>query len=153
MSVRLQPGLSDAARARAIAAVRAAVAMPQWTLSGGGRYVVTGVPVLAGDLTGTLAGSTLRLLLVAVVVMALVLALLFRSRPRMLPLLIALGSVAVVFGVLSLLGLPLTLASIAVVPVLLGLAVDYAIQYQAGGGRRAACARSPRRRSRPASAS
>ena len=89
------------------------------------------MPVLAGDLTDELAGSTLRLLLVAVAVMALVLALLFRARLRLLPLAIALGAVAIVFGGLSVLGLPLTMASIAVLPVLLGLAVDYAIQYQA----------------------
>jgi hydrophobe/amphiphile efflux-3 (HAE3) family protein len=131
ISVRLKAGLSDAARARAVAQIRGAVAMPEFKLDGGGRYVVTGVPVLAGDLTDVLAASTLRLLLVAVAVMALVLALLFRSRLRLLPLGLALCAVAIVFGGLTVLGLPLTMASIAVLPVLLGLAVDYAIQYQA----------------------
>ncbi len=135
VSVRLKAGLSDAERSDAVALVREAVRMPEWQLDGGGTYVVTGVPVLAGDLTDELAGSTLRLLLVAVAVMALVLALLFRARLRLLPLAIALGAVAIVFGGLSALGLPLTMASIAVLPVLLGLAVDYAIQYQAGGAR------------------
>jgi predicted RND superfamily exporter protein len=135
VSVRLKAGLSDAERSDAVALVREAVRMPEWELEGGGTYVVTGVPVLAGDLTDELAGSTLRLLLVAVAVMALVLALLFRARLRLLPLAIALGAVAIVFGALSALGLPLTMASIAVLPVLLGLAVDYAIQYQAGGVR------------------
>ena len=135
VSVRLKAGLSDAERTEAVALVREAVRMPEWKLEGGGSYAVTGVPVLAGDLTGELAGSTLRLLLVAVAVMALVLALLFRARLRLLPLAIALGAVAIVFGALSALGLPLTMASIAVLPVLLGLAVDYAIQYQAGGAR------------------
>ncbi len=133
VSVRLKAGLSDDERARAVALVRAAVRMPEWRLDSGGRYVVTGVPVLAGDLTEELAGSTLRLLLVAVAVMALVLALLFRARLRLLPLGLALGAVSIVFGGLALLGLPLTMASIAVLPVLLGLAVDYAIQYQARG--------------------
>ena len=145
MSVRLKPGLSDAERSRAVALVRDAVRMPEWRLQGGAGYVVTGVPVLAGDLTGELAGSTLRLLLVAVAVMALVLALLFRARLRLLPLAIALGACAIVFGGLALLGLPLTMASIAVLPVLLGLAVDYAIQYQARGPD----ALPPCRRSRP----
>jgi len=135
VSVRLKAGLSDAERSDAVALVREAVRMPEWQLEGGGTYVVTGVPVLAGDLTDELAGSTLRLLLVAIAVMALVLALLFRARLRLLPLAIALGAVAIVFGGLSALGLPLTMASIAVLPVLLGLAVDYAIQYQAGGAR------------------
>jgi hydrophobe/amphiphile efflux-3 (HAE3) family protein len=131
VSVRLKAGLSDAERTRAVALVRTAVRMPEFKLDGGATYVVTGVPVLAGDLTDALAGSTLRLLLVAVAAMAIVLALLFRSRLRLLPLVVALATVAVAFGALSLLGLPLTMASIAVLPVLLGLAVDYAIQYQA----------------------
>ena len=131
ISVRLKAGLSDEQRTRAVELVREAVRMDEFKLEGGGRYVVTGVPVLAGDLTDTLAASTLRLLLVAVAVMALVLALLFRARLRLLPLGLALCSVAIVFGGLALLGLPLTMASIAVLPVLLGLAVDYAIQYQA----------------------
>jgi hydrophobe/amphiphile efflux-3 (HAE3) family protein len=44
---------------------------------------------------------------------------------------VALGAVAVTFGLMSLVGAPLTMASIAVLPVLLGLGVDYAIQWQA----------------------
>jgi hydrophobe/amphiphile efflux-3 (HAE3) family protein len=130
ISVRLKPDLPAARRAAAIAAVRAAVRMPQWRLTGG-SYVVSGVPVLAGDLTHVLTGSILRLLLVAVAVMAVVLALAFRGRPRLVPLLVALAAVAIAFGVLALVGAPLTMASIAVLPVLLGLGVDYAIQYQA----------------------
>ena len=121
ISVRLKPGLSDAQRAHAIALVRQVVRMPQWKLSGGASYVVTGVPVLADDLAGTLSAATLRLLVVAVVVMALVLVLLFRRRLRLLPLLVALASCSIVFGGLALVGLPLTMASIAVLPVLLGL--------------------------------
>lgn len=136
ISVRLKAGLSDVDRAAAVALVREAVRMPQWKLDGGATYVVTGVPVLAEDLTGVLAASTLRLLLVGAAVMALVLALLFRARLRLLPLVVALGTVSIVFGGLSVLGLPLTMASIAVLPVLLGLAVDYAIQFQAGNHRR-----------------
>lgn len=136
ISVRLKAGLSEEQRAAAVERVRAAVAMPEWRMESGGTYVVTGVPVLADELTGVLAGSTLRLLLVGVAVMALVLALLFRARLRLLPLAIALGTVSIVFGGMALLGLPLTMASIAVLPVLLGLAVDYAIQFQAGNLRR-----------------
>jgi hypothetical protein len=55
----------------------------------------------------------------------------FRSRLRLVPLLVALAAVAVTFGAMALIGAPLTMASIAVLPVLLGLGVDYAIQYQA----------------------
>ena len=63
--------------------------------------------------------------------MALTLALVFRSRLRLLPLGVALAAAAIVFGLLGLVGGSLTMASIAVLPILIGLAVDYAIQLQA----------------------
>ena len=130
IQVRLKPGLSDAQRERATELVRAAVRMPDFALRNAGGYTVTGVPVLAEDLSDALAGSIARLLLVAVVVMAGVLALVFRRRLRLVPLVVALAAVALTFGLMALVGAPLTMASIAVLPVLLGLAVDYAIQYQ-----------------------
>ena len=131
IQVRLRPGLGDAERERATELVRAAVRLPDFRLRNAQGYTVTGVPVLAGDLSDALAGSVARLLLVAVVVMAAVLALVFRRRLRLVPLAVALGAVALTFGAAALVGAPLTMASIAVLPVLLGLAVDYAIQYQA----------------------
>src|SRR4051812_17344564 len=131
IQVRLKPELTDAQRAQAVELVRAAVRMPEWRLKGDAGYTVTGAPVVAEDLTDALAGSTLRLLLVGLVVMAVVLCLVFRSRLRLLPLAIALAAVAITFGLMALVGAPLTMASIAVLPVLLGLGVDYAIQYQA----------------------
>ena len=63
--------------------------------------------------------------------MALTLLLVFRSRLRLLPLAIALAAAALTFGLLGLFGGSLTMASIAVLPILIGLAVDYAIQLQA----------------------
>ena len=131
IQVRLKPDLSDAERKDAIQLVRDAVAMERWKPDKGVSYVVTGAPVLVSDLTDELSGSLLRLLILGVILMALVLALVFRSRLRLLPLAVALGAVALVFGLMALFGLELTMASIAVLPVLLGLGVDYAIQYQA----------------------
>jgi hydrophobe/amphiphile efflux-3 (HAE3) family protein len=131
VQVRLKPDLDEAQRAQAIRDVRAAVGMADWKLDGGGDYVVTGAPVVAEELTNALAGSTLQLLLIGIVVMAIVLALVFRARLRLLPLAVALAAVAIAFGAMALVGAPLTMASIAVLPVLLGLGVDYAIQYQA----------------------
>ena len=82
-------------------------------------------------MTAELSSSLLRLLVGGLVMMALVLALVFRARARLLPLAVALAAAATVGGLMWLLGLRLTMASIAVLPVLLGLGVDYAIQYQA----------------------
>ena len=63
--------------------------------------------------------------------MAATLALVFRTRLRLLPLALALAAAGLTFGALSLAGGSLTMASIAVLPVLIGLAVDYAIQFHA----------------------
>jgi len=130
IQVRLRPGLSDDDRRAAIALIRQAVSMPQWRLAGDGTYVVTGAPVVLDDLSDAIGDSLVTLLVVALIVMAVVLALVFRVRPRLLPLGVALGASALVFGALAAAGLPLTMASIGVLPVLIGLAVDYAIQFQ-----------------------
>ena len=80
--------------------------------------------------------------------MAAVLALVFRRRLRLVPLAVALGAVALTFGLMALVGAPLTMASIAVLPVLLGLGVDYAIQYQARVADPPTRGRAPRRAAR-----
>jgi uncharacterized protein len=87
--------------------------------------------VVAEGLADAVQSSILVLLGAAVVLMAATLALVFRSRLRLLPLGLALAAAAMTFGALSLVGGSLTMASIAVLPVLIGLAVDYAIQFQA----------------------
>jgi predicted RND superfamily exporter protein len=142
--VRLRPNLSEAERHRALDLIRAAVYDPTprrackfrgkpepcFALHGG-RYVISGVPVVVDALTGALRDALLLLFAVAVAVMAVTLLLVFRSRFRLLPLGIALAAAALTFGLLGLAGGSLTMASIAVLPILIGLAVDYAIQLQA----------------------
>jgi len=129
IQVRLRSDLSEVERKAAIANIRDATEMEQWALSDG-SYQVTGAPVLIGELSDSISRSILILLIAAVIVMALVLGIVFRSRLRLLPLAIALASVALTFGVMALSGIGLTMASIAIVPILIGLAVDYAIQLQ-----------------------
>jgi hypothetical protein len=130
VSVRLRAGLTEAQRTHAIALIRAAVSMPQWQLQNGGRYLVTGEPVIVADITASISHSIELLLVAVLIVMAIVLGLVFRGRPRLLPLLLALLATALTFGLLALSGAALTMASVAVLPVLVGLAVDYAIQFQ-----------------------
>ena len=130
ISVRLKAGLSEAERTHTIALIRQAVAMKQWRLQHGESYLITGQPVIVADLTGKITHSIELLLVAVMLVMALTLSLIFRGRPRLLPLGIALLAAALTFGALSVVGASLTVASIAVLPVLVGLAVDYAIQFQ-----------------------
>ncbi len=130
VTVRLKAGLSEAQRTHTIALIRQATAMSQWQLENGESYLVTGEPVIVADVTSSITHAIELLLVAVLLVMALVLSLVFRGRPRLLPLAIALLAAALAFGALALWGASLTMASIAVLPVLVGLSVDYAIQFQ-----------------------
>ncbi len=131
IQVRLRPDLTQEERKAAIETIRAAVRMPDWRLPNGkGTYVVTGAPVVVADLTDSISHGIAVLLVGALLVMALVLAAVFRTRLRLLPLAVALAATGITFGLLALVGASLTIATIAVLPVLIGLAVDYAIQLQ-----------------------
>jgi uncharacterized protein len=139
ISVRLRPGLSDSQRHEAISLFREAVADPTFRLQKGASgtepsYVVSGVPVVFEGLAQELSTQTFVLLAAALAAMVIVLSAVFRTRLRLLPLGIALGAAGIVFGFLALVGGSLTMASIAVLPVLIGLSVDYAIQFQARFG-------------------
>jgi hydrophobe/amphiphile efflux-3 (HAE3) family protein len=142
--IRLRPNLTDSERHRTLALISDAVhdttprkacasgktLAPCFALDGG-SYVVSGAPVVIDGLAGILKDALVVLFAVAFVVMALTLLAVFRSRLRLLPLAIALAAAGLTFGLLGAVGGSLTMASIAVLPVLIGLAVDYAIQLQA----------------------
>jgi hydrophobe/amphiphile efflux-3 (HAE3) family protein len=130
VSIRLKAGLSEEQRSHAIALIRQAVKMSQWHLQNGESYLVTGEPVIVSDVTSSISHSIELLLVAVLLVMGLVLSLVFRGRPRLLPLAIAMLAAALTFGGLALTGASLTMASVAVLPVLVGLSVDYAIQFQ-----------------------
>ena len=134
ISVRMKAGLSETQRTRTIGLIRRAVAMPQWQPQHGGSYLVTGVPVIVAELTSSITHSIELLLVAVLLVMAATLGLVFRGRPRLLPLALALLAAALTFGALSAVGASLTIAAVAVLPVLIGLAVDYAIQFQSRVG-------------------
>jgi hydrophobe/amphiphile efflux-3 (HAE3) family protein len=142
--LRLRPDLSEAERGRALGLIREAVydTTPRQacTFKGqpeacfalrGGTYTISGAPIVIEGLAGALKDALLILFAVAILVMALTLLLVFRSRLRLLPLAIALAAAALTFGLLKLFGGSLTIASIATLPILIGLVVDYAIQLQA----------------------
>jgi uncharacterized protein len=130
ISVRLKAGLGERQRNQTIAQIRRAVAMPQWHLQHGERYLVTGEPVIVADLTSSITHSVELLLVAVLLAMALTLSLIFRGRPRLLPLGVAVLATVLTFGALAAVGASLTVAQVAVLPALVGLAVDYAIQFQ-----------------------
>ena len=128
--VRLRPDLTDAERHEAIGLFKQAVEDPRFKLTDG-SYVVTGAPVVVDAGARELRNQTLLLLGVAGLVMALTLLLILPRPLRLLPLGVAVSAGALTLGLVSVFGGSLTVGAIAMLPVLVGLAVDYAIQFQA----------------------
>jgi hydrophobe/amphiphile efflux-3 (HAE3) family protein len=128
--VRLRPDMTDAERHEAIGLFKQAVGDPRFKLSDG-SYVVTGAPVVVDAGARELRNQTLLLLGVAGLVMALTLLLILPRPLRLLPLGVAISAGALTLGLVALFGGSLTVGAIAMLPVLVGLAVDYAIQFQA----------------------
>ncbi len=131
IQVRLKPDLSDSERSQAIDLIKEVTADKALAPQRGARYVVSGVPVVVEGLADEVRSAIFVLLGAALLVMAGTLAVVFRTRLRLLPLGLALAASAMTYGALYLAGGSLTMASIAVLPVLIGLSVDYAIQFQA----------------------
>ena len=128
ISVRLRPDLTDEERPDAIDLFRQAVKDPRFALNGG-SYMVTGAPLWW---TPALGGSAPTLLLLGVAVLVIALALLVFLPPlRLLPLGVAVARPLPHLRPASRCGGSLTIGAIAMLPVLVGLAVDYAIQFQA----------------------
>ena len=93
--------------------------------------VTTGAAVLLKDLNDYLRGGMLTLGGIAVLIMIVILLAFFAVRWRLLPLGVVLVGVIWAFGLAGYLGIPLTIVTIAGLPVMLGIGIDYAIQMHA----------------------
>jgi len=93
--------------------------------------VTTGASILLKDINDYLRGGMLTLGAIAVAIMVVILLVLFNVRWRLLPLVVILIGVIWAFGLAGYLGIPLTVVTIAGLPVMLGVGIDYAIQMHA----------------------
>ncbi|MEO6317233.1 MAG: MMPL family transporter [Acidimicrobiales bacterium] len=97
----------------------------------GAEVSTTGAAVLLRDLNDYLTGGMLVLGAIAVGLMVIILLVAFDVRWRLLPLGVVLIGVLWAFGLAGYLGIPLTIVTIAGLPVMLGVGIDYAIQMHA----------------------
>ncbi len=91
----------------------------------------TGASLLLKDINDYLRGGMLLLGGIAVAIMVVILLVLFDVRWRLLPLGVILVGVIWAFGLAGYVGIPLTIVTIAGLPVMLGVGIDYAIQMHA----------------------
>jgi hydrophobe/amphiphile efflux-3 (HAE3) family protein len=92
--------------------------------------VITGTPTFLTDINDYLQGGMLILGGIAVLVMIAILLVAFKVRWRLLPLLGMLVGVVWGFGVFGFTGTKLSLVTIAGLPILIGLGIEFAIQVQ-----------------------
>ncbi|MBN2109755.1 MAG: RND family transporter [Methanosarcinaceae archaeon] len=94
------------------------------------NVIVTGQPAFSIAMNEEMMSSMGLLLMLSIVLMVLVLYLVFRHvRWRLLPLPIVLLGIIFTFGAMGYLDIPMTMVSMAAFPVLIGLGIDYAIQF------------------------
>ena len=127
--VRLRAGLSDA-RVRAIGdRIESITSQARLT---GVETTVAGAPLVTAGITKELSDELLRVAPVVIVAMVLALLAVLGLRRRAFHLLLPAGGAVLATAALSEpLGLGLTPATVAALPVILGLGLDYAVQLQA----------------------
>lgn len=92
------------------------------------HFTVSGTPVLMASLAGSVRGSLKLLIPVALLAMLVLTLLVLRVPFRLLAVLLAALAGVWTAGAAAVLHLPLTPATLAVLPVVLGLATDYVLQ-------------------------
>ena len=108
---------------------RSAVAMAEFPA--GADTIVTGEIALGDEIEREMNASMTDLLLISGLLMVVALLLVFRhvSLP-LLPLPVVFLGIIWTFGMMGFLQIPLTMVSMAAFPILIGLGIDYAIQFQ-----------------------
>jgi len=96
----------------------------------GGNYLISGKPVLDLSIKQSMMESMQSMLLLSISIMVVVLFITFKVKWRLLPLLTILLAVIATVGIMGWLNIPVTMVSMAVFPILIGLGIDYAIQFQ-----------------------
>ena len=127
MIVRLDGNQTTEQEGKASVAVAKAVRAVHFD---GFSTLTTGAPALLKRINDYLMGGMLVLGGIAMVVMVVVLFAVFRVRWRLVPLAVMVLGVIWTFGLLGYAGFRLSIVTIAGLPILIGLGVEFAIQVQ-----------------------
>lgn len=127
MVVKLQGNMPDTLRDEVVAAVTVAVEKAGLE---GVTTTITGKPVLDDALRTEMKSNMQRMIAFAVAAMFLILMAVFKIRWRAISLLVIFIAVLGTLGLMGHLSVPMTMVSMAVFPILIGLGIDYSIQFQ-----------------------
>ncbi len=90
---------------------------------------VTGKPILDMALRTEMQKSMQRMVLTALILMVIIVSVVFKVRWRLFPLVVNFSAVVATMGLMFYLGISMTMVSMAAFPILIGLGIDYAIQF------------------------
>ncbi len=126
IAARLVGGLSIGEQGDLVDAVEDAVARRPLD---GVDVLVSGTPKIGPAIEDSMLEDMRLMLVLAVALMVVVLFVVFRARWRLLSLPLVLIGVLWAFGVMGFVSLPLSMVTMSGLPILIGLGVDYAIQF------------------------
>lgn len=88
-----------------------------------------GQPLILGEVNNVVWRTMAQLLVFAVVLMVVILAIIFKVRRRLLSLAFVLIGLIWTFGIMGWVGIPITIATMAVLPIVIGLGTDFGVQF------------------------
>ncbi|WP_339324893.1 hydrophobe/amphiphile efflux-3 (HAE3) family transporter [Paenibacillus sp. FSL W8-0194] len=93
------------------------------------KTLFSGIPAISKTLEDYISKDIVTMLLTVIVLMIVVLVLVFPVRSRLLSLPIILVGMIWTFGLMGYMGMPLSIATMALLPILIGLGTDFALQF------------------------
>lgn len=94
------------------------------------QVLISGKPILDQSIKSSMMDSMQVMMISSVLIMILILLLVYKVRMRLMPIAMVMIAVVVTVGLMGWLNIGLTMVSMAVFPVLIGLGIDYFIQFQ-----------------------
>lgn len=126
MIVKLEGNLSDSEKERLTNLVISSIEDSNFTTI---SSTIAGKTVLDIALRTEMKSSMMMMVAFAIIIMFGVLLLVFKVKWRMLSLAVIFVSVIATLGFMSWINVPVTMVSMAVFPILIGLGIDYSIQF------------------------
>ncbi|KXH87518.1 MMPL family transporter [Sporosarcina sp. HYO08] len=127
MMIRFKGNTADAGKSEVVATINDYLHAEKIDTA---KIIVSGKPVLDNAIRSSMQDSMKKMLVLALTFMVIVLFLVFNVSWRLLSLATVLVAVIATIGTMGWLNIPITMVSMAVFPILIGLGIDYGIQFQ-----------------------
>jgi hydrophobe/amphiphile efflux-3 (HAE3) family protein len=128
--INLEPGMSTQVQSSVLNNIEAVVRLSD--PPPGVKVTVTGNPVFQKQMGTEMGSSMVILILVAMILMVIAVGVLFSHiNYRFLSVAIVASGLVFTFGIIGFANLPISMVAVSAFPVLIGIGIDYAIQFHA----------------------